>query len=183
MITYTVYRHITPSGKSYIGITSKSVEKRKRWGYRKNPYMTAAVKKYGWTNIETEILAEDVTLDEANLLETYYIASFETQDRKHGYNICDGGMYFNSRLETIREHIAQAARNRVRTEDERLKSCIHSPTRKAVLCVENGVIYPSLNFAAKALHGQRNCIRLVANGEWKQYRGLHFQWVERCEDG
>ena len=49
---YTVYMHISPSNKRYIGITSKSVNK--RWnnglGYIKNDHFWRAIQKYGWNN-------------------------------------------------------------------------------------------------------------------------------------
>ena len=159
------------------------VDVRKRRGYRKNPFMTAAVKKYGWKNIKTEILAENVTLDEANLLETYYIASFETQDRKYGYNICSGGMYFNSTIEEVRKKISDYAKTRVHTEAERFRACLHNENRKEIRCVETGEVFPSVRAAARAINGERKYVRKVANGIWSQYRGLHFEWVERNKDG
>lgn len=55
---YTVYKHTTPSGKVYIGITGRAVEK--RWengsGYKSNKYFYSAIKKYGWDNIKHEIV-------------------------------------------------------------------------------------------------------------------------------
>lgn len=145
--------------------------------------MTAAVKKYGWDNIKTEILAENVTLEEANLLETYYIASLETQDRKRGYNICNGGMYFNSTMEEVRKKIADYARTRIHTEAERYRACIHNENRKEIRCVETGEVFPSVRAASRELGMERKYIRKVANGIWHQYKGYHFEWVERREDG
>lgn len=47
MNNYIVYKHTSPSGKIYIGITSKVP--RKRWsngnGYLNNDYFTKAIKK------------------------------------------------------------------------------------------------------------------------------------------
>lgn len=177
-----MYRHITPSGKSYIGITSSSVDVRKRRGYRHNPFMTAAVKRYGWKNIKTEVLAENVDLDEANLLETYYIASFETQNRKLGYNICSGGMFFNSREEEIKKRISEASKGRVHSDDEKHRMRINNPRRRPIRCIDTGEIYPSIRSAAKAINGSNRGIINVADGCWKQYKGFHFEWVERNED-
>lgn len=54
---YTVYRHISPNGKAYVGITSKSVKD--RWqngkGYWFNKHFTAAINKYGWDSFKHEI--------------------------------------------------------------------------------------------------------------------------------
>ena len=76
---FIVYRHTTPSGKCYVGITTTSVRERIRSGYLHNRYMKSAIEKYGWDNIRTEILAENVTQEEASLLETFLIESFETK--------------------------------------------------------------------------------------------------------
>lgn len=90
---YTVYKHITPSGKVYIGITSKAVEK--RWlngrGYRRNEHFWNAIKKYGWENIEHKILATGLTKEEATEAEKMYIALFSSHEPKHGYNLTEGG--------------------------------------------------------------------------------------------
>ena len=63
--TYSVYMHIFPNGKRYIGITSqKPVEK--RWystggGYRKCNKMWKAIQKYGWENVEHIVLYENLS--------------------------------------------------------------------------------------------------------------------------
>ena len=93
---WTVYCHTTPSGKRYIGITSKKPEDRWRngIGYDKETPFGKAIEKYGWYNIKHEIL--DTNLDEftAKCLEEYYIFSFRTfvgfKDCK-GYNCTLGG--------------------------------------------------------------------------------------------
>lgn len=90
---YTVYKHTTPSGKVYIGITSKAVEK--RWlngrGYRRNEHFWNAIQKYGWENIEHKILATGLTKEEASEAEKMYIAIFSSHEPKHGYNLTEGG--------------------------------------------------------------------------------------------
>lgn len=53
-MSYTVYMHITPSGKMYIGITGRNPLK--RWGSNGSGYkgqaFSNAIKKYGWDNME-----------------------------------------------------------------------------------------------------------------------------------
>lgn len=91
--TYTVYIHIFPNGKKYIGITG--TEPRKRWncghGYSSNEYMTRAIKKYGWDSIKHEILATGLTKEEAEAMEIELIAKHRSNDRRYGYNITSGG--------------------------------------------------------------------------------------------
>ena len=94
---WTVYCHKTPSGKRYIGITSKKPEE--RWkngnGYKKfNKIFYKAIEKYGWDNIKHEILDTNLDEFEAKCLEEYYIFSYRTfvgfKDCK-GYNCTLGG--------------------------------------------------------------------------------------------
>lgn len=90
---YTVYKHTTPSGKVYIGITSRKAEE--RWlngrGYRRNNHFWHAIQKYGWENIGHEILAEGLSREEAGRVEQMYVALFESSDQEKGYNLTTGG--------------------------------------------------------------------------------------------
>ena len=96
MKNWTVYEHITPSGKRYIGITSKKPEH--RWhngrGYRKNKIFYKAIEKYKWENIQHNIVSTDLTEKEAKWLENYLICYYWTfvgfKDCK-GYNCTLGG--------------------------------------------------------------------------------------------
>ena len=95
-MAWTVYRHITPSGKSYIGITSKKPEDRWQngFGYTSGVFKKA-IEKYGWENIKHEILDTNLTEYEAKCLEEYYIFSYQTyvgfKDDCKGYNCTLGG--------------------------------------------------------------------------------------------
>ena len=91
---YCVYKHTSPNGKVYIGITSNRNPNR-RWkngnGYKSNSYFYSAIEKYGWDNFEHEILENDLTLTEAYAKETYYIDRFQSNDPEYGYNLTAGG--------------------------------------------------------------------------------------------
>ena len=90
---YTVYTHITPSNKRYIGITCQKPSR--RWnngkGYSENEYFTNAINKYGWENIEHIIVAKGLTKEEAEWLEIELIKVWDTTNRSKGYNITKGG--------------------------------------------------------------------------------------------
>lgn len=92
-MSYSVYKHTTPSGKVYIGITSKPVEE--RWlngrGYARNEHFWNAIKKYGWENIEHHVLATGLSKEEASEVEKMYIALYRSHEIKHGYNLTGGG--------------------------------------------------------------------------------------------
>ena len=75
---YTVYKHTSPSGKCYIGITCMSPKRRWRRGkgYKDNIYFSNAINKYGWDNFEHLILEENLTSNEANIREAFWIEAF-----------------------------------------------------------------------------------------------------------
>lgn len=90
---FCVYKHTSPNGKVYIGITSQSPAR--RWqgglGYKENPHFHSAIQIYGWDNFKHEILFEDLTKEEAEAKEIELIAHFNSTDRACGYNISSGG--------------------------------------------------------------------------------------------
>lgn len=91
---YKVYKYTSPSNKVYIGITSKTLNERARYngcGYDRCIYFAKAINKYGWENFTSEILAQDLTEDEAKRLEKYYIKLYDSTNPEKGYNISAGG--------------------------------------------------------------------------------------------
>lgn len=106
---FTVYKHISPNGKQYVGITSYPVEK--RWGnngkgYADNKHFWNAICKYGWNNFKHEIVAENLSLAAACSLEKAIISEFELMNPDNGYNQTSGGEYAipsNAVREKLRE--------------------------------------------------------------------------------
>lgn len=90
---YTVYKHTSPKGLVYIGITSQRVSKRWQYGggYEGNPHFMNAIKKYGWDSFSHEILYSDLSEEEAKKREIELIALYKSNERKYGYNISLGG--------------------------------------------------------------------------------------------
>lgn len=102
---HTVYMHIFPNGKKYIGQTKMSMLKRGEKGGRgyltkKNgkylqPLMAYAILKYGWNNVKHVVLAKVNTVEESNMLERFYIALYDSASRTGGYNMLLGGDAYN----------------------------------------------------------------------------------------
>ena len=90
---YCVYKHTAPNGKSYIGITSMTPQQ--RWangnGYKHNLHFTNAIEKYGWDNFTHEIIADNLTQEEACEAERKLIDEYDTFNPEHGYNLTTGG--------------------------------------------------------------------------------------------
>lgn len=73
---WLVYKHTSPSGKVYIGITSQNPQSRwnKGKGYKGCIKFFNAILKYGWDNIEHTILADNLTKEEAETVEKSLIS-------------------------------------------------------------------------------------------------------------
>ena len=110
MNNYTVYMHISPSGKRYIGITCQ--EPKKRWkngkGYETQIFYRA-IEKYGWDNIEHIIIAKGLDKETAEWLETELIRELDTTNTLYGYNVSTGGEGGNGckRSEETRQKISE----------------------------------------------------------------------------
>lgn len=90
---YVVYKHTTPSGKVYIGITCRKPEE--RWengsGYKGNKHFYRAIQRYGWSNIRHEIVADGLTKAQACAMEIKLIAEYDATNPDKGYNRSTGG--------------------------------------------------------------------------------------------
>ena len=100
---YIIYMHKNKvNNKVYIGQTCQKPEK--RWdngrGYITSPKFYAAIQKYGWDNFEHIILYTNMTLEEANLMESILIKKYDSCNDKFGYNITSGGKNFHHSEET-----------------------------------------------------------------------------------
>lgn len=76
---FTIYRHVSPIGRVYVGITSQDVETRWRHGdnYRNSTYFKRAIRKYGWKNFKHEILFTNVEEERAKRLEIELIRHYK----------------------------------------------------------------------------------------------------------
>lgn len=91
--TWCVYKHTSPSGKVYIGVTHHSNPER-RYGKNGIAYKACivfyrAIVKYGWTNITHEILFDNLSEEEAKQKEIELIQFYH--DQNISYNITIGG--------------------------------------------------------------------------------------------
>jgi len=95
--TYLVYKAISPSGKVYIGLTSKSLKERIRahlsnakWVTHRANRFRHAVRKYGQALV-WEILGEGLSSEQACEQERFWIASLQATNPEFGYNGYAGG--------------------------------------------------------------------------------------------
>lgn len=111
MCEYIVYKHTSPVGKVYIGMTSQR-DPNRRWqngiGYRTQERFHRAIQKYGWTNIVHEILFDGLTKEEAEKKEIELIAEYRATNPKYGYNCENGGNCMGTHSEETRRKIGEA---------------------------------------------------------------------------
>ena len=86
---YKVYRHSFPNGKVYIGITKQTLAERKSSGYYHNSQMQNAIYEFGWKNIESEILFDNLTKKQALKIEAKLIKKYNTSNPEFGYNVIE----------------------------------------------------------------------------------------------
>lgn len=164
--TWTVYKHIFPNGKVYIGITSLDVNERWRDGFgyldKSNNYkysqrrMFKAIVKYGWINILHEIVAEGLSEQEAKTMEMHLIGQYKSDDPQFGYNL-DGPEEDSSKLQKNIEAFQQRLRD----------------SSYLTMCDQTGVIYPSMSEASRQTGISVNTIRKSCKYGVK-WKGLSF---------
>lgn len=124
MDSFTVYVHHIPNDKVYVGITQKKVLA--RWGkdgagYKTQQLFWRAIQKYGWDNIRHEIVAENLSKEEACQMEINLIAKYKSNNPDYGYNISFGGdvvQFGLTRTEEQRKHISEGHKGIALTDSQ-----------------------------------------------------------------
>lgn len=132
MIIYKATNLIT--GKSYIGLTTRSLQERKLEHLRhldtENTYFHRAIKKYGKENFSWEIIdSEASSLGDLREKETHYIQIYNTLS-PNGYNITQGGE--NPSFENRRDY-----------------NYGNNPSAKPVINLTTLIVYDSIKRAAE----------------------------------
>lgn len=117
---YCIYKHTSPSGKCYIGQT-KNYKRRCLKHNLPNDCTSfyRSIQKYGWENFKHEILEENLTLEEANDKEVFYIEFYNSLS-PNGYNLKVGGENKRFSDETL-EKMSKLNTGRTHSEETREK--------------------------------------------------------------
>lgn len=94
MNKYYIYCHENKiNGKKYIGQSCQPPSKRwnSGYGYMHCPRFYSAIQHYGWNNFIHTILEDNLSAQEANEREKYYINLYNTLNPEVGYNLTEGG--------------------------------------------------------------------------------------------
>ena len=108
MIVYRAKNKI--NNKSYIGITTKTLEHRKRTHEKAAKYSNrkfyTALNKYGFDNFEWSVLSECSDMVELENQEQHYIKHYNSMD--NGYNLTSGGESIKEYSEESKELMREA---------------------------------------------------------------------------
>ena len=93
---YCIYMHINKiNNKIYIGQTKFTHNPNARWqsgeGYKANTSFYEDIQQYGWDNFIHKVLETDLTVEQANEKEHFYISAFQSTNPDKGYNKTSGG--------------------------------------------------------------------------------------------
>lgn len=190
--TWCVYIHtLIGTDKVYIGQTNNIKLRWKPSAYKNCVKFYRAIQKYGWDNFSHEILKDNLTLEEANKWEEYYINLYNSQT--NGFNLSSGGLNHLASEETKQkmsntrkgvphsvEHsqaISKALKGYKQTEEHKLHNRM-AQHRKPVQCIETGIIYDSLAEAERQTGILGETISRQIRGIQKSTKGLHWRFID-----
>lgn len=173
--------------KRYIGITHHVDNPNRRWengkGYYKNKHFFDAIIKYGWDNFDHKIIAKGLNKKDACKLEQELIRAYNTQDKRFGYNITNGGEFFKhtdeSKLLMSKNKKGKALPPFTEEHIRKIKANHRGGAeKKKVRCVETGCIFDSINDAARCMGKSKkmisNCCRKIPH--YNTAGGYHWEF-------
>ncbi len=194
MGNYSVYKHVSPSGKVYIGITGRKPED--RWANGKAYVfclaLNNAIKKYGWENFKNEVLFTGLSKSEAVEKEIELIKIYNATDSRFGYNIQNGGEGIGKHSEETKRKIGQANKGRStwakgkkftkqHRENLRKSNLYKQTTARSVEQInkkgELVGVFHSIRDAERQTGINRRGISYVLNGTYQYAGGYHWKEV------
>lgn len=197
---YKVYCYTTPSNKKYIGMTKQTLSQRAGKdgkGYIESSIFYNAIIKYGWKNITSKILAQNLSRIQACNLEQIFIKKYKTMDRRYGYNLTTGGdcpkvSEHSKKLISINHADCNGKNNafygKHHTEETKvLISLNHDYTKqrginnvnsKLVICFETLDIFACANLVDDYLKISKNMTNLHCRKLSKPMLGLHVMYYD-----
>lgn len=121
---YSVYKHTTPDGKVYIGMTGRNPKRRWKSGYGSAGPFAEAIKRFGWKNITHEVLINGLTKAEAENKEREAIAFYRSNEEEYGYNLDSGGYIGKKHCERTLRKMSETAKKERRADHLHTKEVI-----------------------------------------------------------
>lgn len=208
---YIVYMHQlkTDLTKVYIGQTSMTLEQRSGsngYKYKSCTKFYNAIKKYGWNNFNHIILKDNLSLEEANILEDQLIKQYDSINK--GFNLVPGGRnhewteeqrqqmkernlgeknpnFGKPRSEETKKKIGTAnkisQKGKKHTEQTKEKMSKNHKIYKPIICIETNIVYNCPSDAAIGIGKKPSAaghITEVCQGKRKTAYGFHWRYKE-----
>ena len=167
---YIVYKHTNKyNGKVYIGVTSRTLKKRMGSGYYDNKEFNDDIVKYGWLSFDSVIIANELSKEEAELLEINLIKEYNSTNPTYGYNKSTGGFNTHNGCSMSKE-----------SKDKCSKGAMYihrgenSPQSKPIikLSIDGEILarYSSIGEAERQEGAFKGSIQRVLTGKRKTYK-------------
>lgn len=169
----------------YVGQTRHSLEKRfKEHKRHKKYYIGNAINQHGEDMFVKVILKVCYSPEELSYWERHFIKSRDTM-APNGYNLTEGGERdFRMLPETCAKMSASKTGEkhhqygRPLTKEWKEKLDASQPRRRAVVCVELNIIYPSLSEAARCHNVTPTNILTACKRTHTTIRGFHWRYLD-----
>ena len=127
---HCIYAHRNRvNGKVYIGQATGNPKD--RWGsnginYKKQPYFWQAIQEYGWSNFDHIILMENLSQEDANAYERYWISQYRSNTEAGGYNRTSGGQGLRGLNESAKQKLKDSLNKYWASDEGRAQAKKHS---------------------------------------------------------
>lgn len=186
-MAYYVYCHTNKAnGKRYVGITSQLPLARWQNGkhYSKHKRFYADILKFGWDGFDHAVLCSDLSKEDAEEIEMNLIDGLDLTNKEKGYNAYRAGINNPKMSEKTRAHLSNISSGnknpfyaQKHTEETKRLMSEHR-MKKAVLCVETGIVYKSTREAERITGADHGDISKCCKGKKITCGGFHWKYWE-----
>ena len=179
---WSVYKHTSPSGKVYIGI-AKDVKHRWRnngSGYKGSTRIWCAIQKYGWDNFRHEILAKNLTRQEACDMEVALIKKYKSTDSNFGYNLTTGGQHGTLSQESIAK-LSKSLRGHPVSDE--VRATLSKYRKIPLICIETQEVFDCAQAVVDKMGLCYTSVLNAAKGKQDTCGGFHFAVLSDYKNG
>lgn len=160
---FSVYMHVFPDKRIYVGYTGNDPKRRWQSYNRCNKEMQGIVDSIGWQNIEHRVLYCGLTYEEACKKEEELIDALCLTDPHYGLNKLRGGDLKHAESPTTKK------------KKQRGHRCT------PVVCIDTGIFYASAREAARAMSLDERNILHTCQGRVNRHGGYRFRYATEAE--
>lgn len=181
-VKFFVYILKFPNSKIYIGQTKNIKIRWEAHGirYKNNKQMYMDILKYGWDNIQKDILLITDNREMAYEYEKKYIQLYNSTNEEKGYNKSIGGKF--PTLGVKRKHSELSKKKMSESKLGKHYSPSTEFPSKKIICVETQKIFESISEAERKTGILHSHISQVCNGIRKTTGGYHWDYYKVGEN-